>query len=230
MSDREEAWRRMCDLRGVETPCPKCDGYGVRLYGSTSTWRGGMGGQALTHGVCDSCWGSGDATRQWTDLRKLETERVAMSDRECAEWLARKCGASYSRMRESLARFADVIEAEKRRRKVPAGVDLFWYSRAAEAVAGALRSLAKEPAGSAAIASESSKWSAALRDLVEFITDMGAAGALSLWHPDYAPANLRQPVYAENCPKCTSEPEECVILCPLHKAVALLAGQEGGDA
>lgn len=215
-ADREEAWRDMCDLRGVETPCPKCQGYGVRAYGSTATWRGGIGGQSITNGVCDACWGSGDANRQWANLRKLESERVAMSDRECAEWLARKCGASYSRMRESLARFADVIEAEGRRRKVPAGVDLFWYSRAAEAVAGALRSLAKEPTGSAAIASESSKWSKALRDLVEDIDEATR----------YAPAVPVAVAFKRtNCPKCEEHPEELVIMCPRHKAEAALAGE-----
>jgi hypothetical protein len=39
--------------------CPRCQGIGRRGYGSTSTWRGGVGGQAMTVGVCDQCWGSG---------------------------------------------------------------------------------------------------------------------------------------------------------------------------
>lgn len=138
----KDAWESMCDIRGVETPCSKCHGYGVRLYGSTSTWRGGIGGQALTKGICDSCWGSGDANSPWLDLRKLQAERIAMTTQECAEWLSRRVGASYTTVRTHLAHFADVIEAESRRRKAPFGADLFWYTRAAEGLAQVLRELA----------------------------------------------------------------------------------------
>jgi hypothetical protein len=60
-------------LRGVETPCAGCGGYGVKMYASTATWRGGIGGQAITRDVCDRCWGTGDAHRKGTDLRKLES-------------------------------------------------------------------------------------------------------------------------------------------------------------
>lgn len=65
---------RALEWRGIEyrkDACPKCGGSGVVAYGSTATWMGGLGGQAITNGVCDECWGSGDITRKWADLRKL---------------------------------------------------------------------------------------------------------------------------------------------------------------
>jgi len=57
--------------RGIENICPACGGAGVRAYGSTSTWHGGIGGQMITGGICDKCWGSGDDQRPWLNLRVL---------------------------------------------------------------------------------------------------------------------------------------------------------------
>lgn len=70
---RDSLHERFLSWRGVdpENACPKCDGSGVRAYGSTATWRGGIGGQAITTGVCDGCWGSGDKTRPGVNLRAL---------------------------------------------------------------------------------------------------------------------------------------------------------------
>jgi hypothetical protein len=51
--------------------CSKCGGTGYRAYGSTATWTGGIGGQAITSDVCDNCWGSGRADKKFGDLRKL---------------------------------------------------------------------------------------------------------------------------------------------------------------
>jgi hypothetical protein len=66
-------WNRLWDLRSIgDYPCKLCTGTGVRTYGSTATWRGGIGGQAMTPGVCDCCWGSGDAERPWINLRELK--------------------------------------------------------------------------------------------------------------------------------------------------------------
>jgi len=62
------------EWRGIEIPCKKCGGSGVRCYANTSGWRGGIGGNAITTGMCDSCWGSGDAERSWLNLRKLENQ------------------------------------------------------------------------------------------------------------------------------------------------------------
>jgi hypothetical protein len=51
--------------------CKLCHGTGQRLYPDTTTWRGGCGGQAITLGTCDRCWGSGRNDRRGQDLRAL---------------------------------------------------------------------------------------------------------------------------------------------------------------
>ena len=68
-------WRGIDRLAGEE-PCTECGGSGIRVYGSTATWRGGIGGQAITHDVCDRCWGSGRADKPWTNLRKKQMIRL----------------------------------------------------------------------------------------------------------------------------------------------------------
>lgn len=55
----------LLDWRGVETPCVVCGGTGKRAYESTATWHGGIGGQMITVGVCNKCWGSGEADKPW---------------------------------------------------------------------------------------------------------------------------------------------------------------------
>lgn len=58
------------DMRGIRgRTCKPCNGFGVRVYGSTATWHGGIGGQAITSDVCDKCWGSGDSDRPWKSWR-----------------------------------------------------------------------------------------------------------------------------------------------------------------
>ena len=69
-----EEYEYFLEIRSVETPCPKCKGTGVISYGSTSQWRGGIGGQAITPGPCDVCWGSGDKHRTWGNLRDIDIE------------------------------------------------------------------------------------------------------------------------------------------------------------
>lgn len=43
-------------------------------YGSTATWHGGVGGASITNGVCDKCWGSGDADQPWPSHRRFEAQ------------------------------------------------------------------------------------------------------------------------------------------------------------
>lgn len=74
----EELQRECCDWRGIEDPCKTCGGSGTRAYGSTSTWHGGVGGQMITNGVCDKCWGSGDAHRPWPSRRKMESQAATI--------------------------------------------------------------------------------------------------------------------------------------------------------
>lgn len=66
--------------RGVDDPCLRCNGSGVRTYSSGATWRGGMGTTRTERDVCDVCWGTGDRYRTGVDLRRLrdeERKRVA---------------------------------------------------------------------------------------------------------------------------------------------------------
>lgn len=67
--ERNQFYDEFIQMRGVNTPCKKCNGLGTIVYGSTSTWRGGIGGAAMTNGVCNKCWGSGDEHLHWLDLR-----------------------------------------------------------------------------------------------------------------------------------------------------------------
>jgi hypothetical protein len=66
---KELYFNEFISCRGVQTPCKRCGGFGVYTYGSTSTWHGGVGGQAMTNDVCNKCWGSGDENNHWPDRR-----------------------------------------------------------------------------------------------------------------------------------------------------------------
>lgn len=113
----EELQARLLDWRGVEDPCLKCHGSGAIVYGSTATWRGGIGGQMMTRDVCDSCWGSGDRYRAWTDLRRLRGEESKRTAEQAVDLLARSVGASYSTTRANVVEILRVIEefANKKR-------------------------------------------------------------------------------------------------------------------
>jgi len=65
---------RVLDWRGIskENICPSCGGSGKRMYPNTTTWHGGIGGQALTLDICDECWGSGDISNKWLNLKKIK--------------------------------------------------------------------------------------------------------------------------------------------------------------
>lgn len=71
MSEKLYTFRDLLDWRGIETQCDRCSGSGRIVYGSTSTWRGGIGGQAMTGDVCNKCWGSGDEGHPWTNLKRV---------------------------------------------------------------------------------------------------------------------------------------------------------------
>lgn len=73
-----EEFLEQCLLwRGIEPDCAckECGGAGTKGYGDTSTWRGGVGGQMITNGVCDKCWGSGDEYRKWPSHREMDNLR-----------------------------------------------------------------------------------------------------------------------------------------------------------
>lgn len=71
----DESLRMFQQWRGLDPDhdqiCDRCGGSGKITYPSTSTWRGGIGGCAMTDDVCDKCWGSGDSAHPWPDRRKL---------------------------------------------------------------------------------------------------------------------------------------------------------------
>jgi hypothetical protein len=70
MTKHEEflQWRNI----PVDQACTRCQGSGGTTYGSTATWRGGIGGQAMTYDVCNLCWGSGWNNRPWTNLKRVQ--------------------------------------------------------------------------------------------------------------------------------------------------------------
>lgn len=55
----------------MDEPCPECGGSGEKVYASTSTFMGGIGGSAMTTDWCDKCWGTGLKHRKDPDLREM---------------------------------------------------------------------------------------------------------------------------------------------------------------
>jgi len=103
------AWR---SARIVHT-CGRCGGTGYFMYSNSGLWRNMQGRivmHAFTPGVCDACWGSGDADRPWTDLRKLEQEHSEALAAASVEDLARAAGVKYESMRAATTSIADVLE------------------------------------------------------------------------------------------------------------------------
>lgn len=131
---RHDWLEKMHDARGVREPCTMCGGTGVRAYPSTSTWRGGIGGAAITWDVCDVCWGSGDAERKWVNLREQNQDVKQKVAARAEQLLARRAGCSAKTLRPELEQLVDVIEKQGRKRKVS-----IWYRGACSAVANTLR-------------------------------------------------------------------------------------------
>ena len=76
--DLMEAARRVQSLvhAVLDLACDACDGSGQRAYPSTATWKGGIGGCAITTDVCDKCWGTGRKDKAGPNLRiPLDHER-----------------------------------------------------------------------------------------------------------------------------------------------------------
>jgi DnaJ-class molecular chaperone len=51
--------------------CPECGGNGRKVYASTSTFMGGIGGAAMTDDWCDKCWGTGRSDRAGPNLKEM---------------------------------------------------------------------------------------------------------------------------------------------------------------
>ena len=101
----------LMEWRGIEKPCARCDGTGWHVYGSTSTWRGGIGGHAMTPDVCDACWGSGDAGHPWTDLRALEAKHREARARKALDEMVERFRFKGEYMRADVRALADLLDA-----------------------------------------------------------------------------------------------------------------------
>lgn len=106
-------------VREIQSACDRCLGTGVRAYGSTATWRGGIGGQSVTSDVCDACWGSGDSERPWLNLRLNAAERREWENEQCMSHFARIANLNLETMRAHFAEIAKLLEREERKRKTP---------------------------------------------------------------------------------------------------------------
>ena len=133
----EEAFKEFVAHRGVETPCNECSGLGTKTYGSTATWHGGAGGQAITVGVCDRCWGTGDEHRKGVNLRAMRaSEQTRINDRAAAIW-AERTGASLAISRPALVDVAEELERLSRSRKPRPR----WFAETCSDLARLLRDL-----------------------------------------------------------------------------------------
>lgn len=132
-------FRAICHAAaGVE--CKSCGGSGTRCYGSTSTWRGGISGQALTWGTCDKCWGSGRSDAPGVDLRaltqRLQAAETARAVTASGLWLARRMGVTLGPLREHLPEVVAKIRGMR--------MSGFWAAQAARRLADALDTIHQE--------------------------------------------------------------------------------------
>jgi cell division protein FtsB len=86
--------------------CDACNGIGSRMYANTATWRGGLGGSAMTTGVCNKCWGSGSQDKPWPSWRAIEGDR-RNAHRVSEERTALE--AENARLRDSIDRATETL-------------------------------------------------------------------------------------------------------------------------
>lgn len=126
--------------RGVDDPCLVCRGDGQHWYGSTATWRGGMGGAAMTKDVCDTCWGTGDRYRTGVDLRRLRDEESARVSAAAVDHLARSAGATLTSTRVEVNELVTILRshAEPPKGRTKARRGSIWFAPLAKALADTL--------------------------------------------------------------------------------------------
>lgn len=139
----EDHLARFLVWRGITDPCLTCTGTGTRLYPSTATWRGGMGGAMMTTDVCDTCWGSGDRHRAGVDLRRLRDEESKRTAAAAVDLLARAAGAtlqsSAGAVREIVAVLREAVDkADRGRGKRAARRESIWFAPLAKGLADTL--------------------------------------------------------------------------------------------
>jgi hypothetical protein len=131
------------ERRGVHLDdiCTTCHGMGVTSYSNTSTWRKGFGGRAITQGICDACWGSGDKDHPWMNLRTMEVDIRRQIAEQAVDALARSCGASLSPTTTmSIKEIIEQLDLMTRKRKIS-----FWTDELANGLANVLRRAIGEP-------------------------------------------------------------------------------------
>lgn len=129
-------------MRSLKENCSRCGGKGRAHYSSGATYHGGAGTCSLAWDICDKCWGSGDETDPFDNLRERNErwkQRVAAAGLES---ICKQLGA-YVEPRH-LEYIAEAIAALGRKRKLPDGASPFWWSMYCEGMASYLRDLARD--------------------------------------------------------------------------------------
>ncbi len=90
--------------------CTTCNGVGSRVYPSTATWHGGVGGAAMTPGICDKCWGSGRTDKKGVNLRKMQSEMNVRRGEISLRWFEKAIGASFSKFQDAFPLIAQKLE------------------------------------------------------------------------------------------------------------------------
>lgn len=114
------AWRDI----DPDNACKVCWGSGNRMYSSTATWCGGIGGQMMTTGICDACWGSGDETRPWLDLRRRRDDGEKEIARRALSAIADSAGAKLPVTHGAIAIIVQELERMANKRGKPAAPHL----------------------------------------------------------------------------------------------------------
>ncbi len=120
MSTYEEEMQRFKTWRGIRTCCQRCNGSGVIQYSSTAGWRNGIGGQAITDDVCDTCWGSGCTERLGVNLRELlAAHDKALARVSLVDWVER-AGVQYSFFAEAVPAIISCLHKFGNKRSISA--------------------------------------------------------------------------------------------------------------
>lgn len=141
MTDNEYSREKLAMLRfrairpGDE--CLKCNGSGVVLYASTSTWRGGMGGASMTADVCDSCWGSGNRYEPWDNLRALESKYNSDLSAMALTVLEHRIGCGITNCHQSIEAICQLLDDASKPTRRKARPD--WFDSTCQALVKVLR-------------------------------------------------------------------------------------------
>ena len=125
MIDAKQFRELMCEVHRVRTPCTECHGSGRLLYGSTATWRGGIGGCSMTQDVCNVCWGTGCSERKGVDLRALADGEASRVSQRAMEIVSDRLGLKAECIRETVLAIAGEIEALGKSRRRTAEFRIF---------------------------------------------------------------------------------------------------------